>query len=210
MIWFVWKENHPGCYVPNGYVLVNYCCTTTHTRTQRLTTIVINSLAHRSVDLLGFSWSHVGLAGLAFRHQVQFGSVPRVSFWSQGWSSNEYLENVLSEVEWQEGKLNCASTVQDSICITSVSIQSKSYGQAQHEGTGRVGCPLWGCGRSVDLYNTTTWEWRIGNNNSENPRGQEWKFGDFPGGAVVKNPPANVGDMGLIPGVGRCHMPWSN
>ena len=26
----------------------------------------------------------------------------------------------------------------------------------------------------------------------------------FPGGSVVKNPPANVGDMGLIPGSGRC------
>ena len=33
---------------------------------------------------------------------------------------------------------------------------------------------------------------------------------DFPGGAVVKNPPANAGDMGLIPGLGRSHMPWSN
>ena len=26
---------------------------------------------------------------------------------------------------------------------------------------------------------------------------------DFPGGPMVKNPPANVGDMGLIPGWGR-------
>ena len=25
----------------------------------------------------------------------------------------------------------------------------------------------------------------------------------FPGGSVVKNPPANVGDMNLIPGSGR-------
>ena len=25
----------------------------------------------------------------------------------------------------------------------------------------------------------------------------------FPGGSVVKNPPANAGDMGLIPGLGR-------
>ena len=33
---------------------------------------------------------------------------------------------------------------------------------------------------------------------------------DFPGGAVVKNLPANAGDMGLIPGPGRSHMPWSN
>ena len=35
-------------------------------------------------------------------------------------------------------------------------------------------------------------------------------FWDFPGGAVVKNPPANAGDMGYIPGPGRPHMPWSN
>ena len=30
------------------------------------------------------------------------------------------------------------------------------------------------------------------------------------GGAVVKNPPANAGDMGLSPGPGRSHMPQSN
>ena len=34
--------------------------------------------------------------------------------------------------------------------------------------------------------------------------------GDFPGGAVVKNPPANAGDTGLSPGPGRSHMPQSN
>ena len=33
---------------------------------------------------------------------------------------------------------------------------------------------------------------------------------DFPGGPVVKNPPANAGDTGLIPGSGRSHMLWSN
>ena len=32
----------------------------------------------------------------------------------------------------------------------------------------------------------------------------------FPGGAVVKNPPADAGDMGSIPGLGRSHMPRSN
>ena len=32
---------------------------------------------------------------------------------------------------------------------------------------------------------------------------------DFPGGAVVENPPANAGDTGLIPGLGRSHMPRS-
>ena len=33
---------------------------------------------------------------------------------------------------------------------------------------------------------------------------------DFPGGSVVKNPPANAGDMGSSPGPGRSHMPQSN
>ena len=33
---------------------------------------------------------------------------------------------------------------------------------------------------------------------------------DFPGGAAVKNPPANAGDTGSIPGPGRSHMPRSN
>ena len=31
----------------------------------------------------------------------------------------------------------------------------------------------------------------------------------FPGGAVVKNPPAKVGDVGSSPGPGRSHMSWS-
>ena len=35
-------------------------------------------------------------------------------------------------------------------------------------------------------------------------------MGDFPGGAVVKNPPANAGDTGSRPGLGRSHMSWSN
>ena len=34
--------------------------------------------------------------------------------------------------------------------------------------------------------------------------------GGFPGGAVVKNPPANAGDTDSSPGLGRSHMPWSD
>ena len=34
--------------------------------------------------------------------------------------------------------------------------------------------------------------------------------GGFPGGSVVKNPPANAGDTGSSPGLGRSHMPRSN
>jgi len=33
---------------------------------------------------------------------------------------------------------------------------------------------------------------------------------DFPGGPVVKDLPAKVGDTGSIPGPGRSHIPWGN
>ena len=33
---------------------------------------------------------------------------------------------------------------------------------------------------------------------------------DFPGGTVVKNPPANAEDTGSISGPGRSHMPQNN
>ena len=35
-------------------------------------------------------------------------------------------------------------------------------------------------------------------------------FEGFPGGAVVENLPANAGDTGSSPGLGRSHMPRSN
>ena len=35
-------------------------------------------------------------------------------------------------------------------------------------------------------------------------------FGDFPGGAVAKNLPANAGDTGSSPGPGKSHMPQSS
>ena len=38
----------------------------------------------------------------------------------------------------------------------------------------------------------------------------KWESGDFPGGTVVKNPPANTGDTASSPGPGRSHMPRSN
>ena len=34
--------------------------------------------------------------------------------------------------------------------------------------------------------------------------------GNLLGGAVVKNPPANAGDTGSTPNLGRFHVPWSN
>ena len=36
------------------------------------------------------------------------------------------------------------------------------------------------------------------------------KLWGFPGGAVVENLPANAGDTGSSPGLGRSHMPQSN
>ena len=36
------------------------------------------------------------------------------------------------------------------------------------------------------------------------------KMEGFHGGSMVKNPPANAGDMGLIPHPGRYHMPQSS
>lgn len=33
---------------------------------------------------------------------------------------------------------------------------------------------------------------------------------DFLGGSAVQNLPANEGDSGLIPDLGRFHLPWSN
>ena len=39
--------------------------------------------------------------------------------------------------------------------------------------------------------------------------GKTW-VRDFPGGAVVKNPPANAGNMGSTPGPGRSHVLRSN
>ena len=36
------------------------------------------------------------------------------------------------------------------------------------------------------------------------------KIMDFPGGSVVKNPPANAGDTGSSPGPGRSHMQQSS
>ena len=35
-------------------------------------------------------------------------------------------------------------------------------------------------------------------------------MGGFPGGLVAENPPANGGDMGSIPGLGRSYVLWSN
>ena len=42
------------------------------------------------------------------------------------------------------------------------------------------------------------------------PELQDYLDGGFPGGTVVGNPPANAGDTGSCPGLGRSYMPRSN
>ena len=39
---------------------------------------------------------------------------------------------------------------------------------------------------------------------------RKMEYRGFPGGSVVKNPPANARDMGAIPGLGRLHVPQNN
>ena len=53
-----------------------------------------------------------------------------------------------------------------------------------------------------------TYVWNLKNNANECICKTETE--GFPGGAVVKNPPANAGNRGSSPGPGRSHMPWSN
>ena len=49
----------------------------------------------------------------------------------------------------------------------------------------------------------------MGNNVSNQVHQNIFPLG-FPGGAVVENLPANAGDTGSSPGLGRSHMPRSN
>ena len=50
----------------------------------------------------------------------------------------------------------------------------------------------------------------MGDLGENNTRDQESQPGGFPGGAVVENLPANAGDTGSSPGLGRSRMPRSN
>ena len=42
--------------------------------------------------------------------------------------------------------------------------------------------------------------------NSQNCMVKKGELTGFPGGSVVKNPPANAGNTGSSPGLGRSHM----
>ena len=65
------------------------------------------------------------------------------------------------------------------------SLPGKFYGQRS-----LVGYSPWGHKESDTTEWLSTWHKIL-----------EW---DFPGGSVIKNPLANAGDAGLIPGLGRC------
>ena len=74
---------------------------------------------------------------------------------------------------------------------------------ARHEGGGGVSCPLGlraeegqgaGCGFHLSFH-------RINREQARNLGSEQ--LGGSPGSSVVKNPPASVGDVGLIPGSGR-------
>ena len=83
--------------------------------------------------------------------------------------------------------------------------QSKSHGQTQGQESGKTGSAPNVGGRTVDLYckdHPHSGGCRIRDScriDHSPPIKMPW---DFPGGLVVKNPPANVGDMGSIPGPG--------
>ena len=51
----------------------------------------------------------------------------------------------------------------------------------------------------------TTYQACMNISEKEKRKQANWCSG-FPGGQVVKNPPATAGDAGLIPGPGRFHM----
>ena len=46
--------------------------------------------------------------------------------------------------------------------------------------------------------------------NPKKEKKSESRTEDFPGGPVIKNSSVNAGNIGLIPGLGRFHMPWDN
>ena len=51
--------------------------------------------------------------------------------------------------------------------------------------------------------------WANGENRKSEMRLRVICYGGFPGGAVVENLPANAGDTGSSPGLGRSQMPRS-
>ena len=63
---------------------------------------------------------------------------------------------------------------------------------------------------SICVYLKTFFNWNLILKLSNYKKLKEKDIGGFPGGAVVENLPANAGDTGSRPGLGRSHMPRSN
>ena len=62
----------------------------------------------------------------------------------------------------------------------------------------------------VLLLNTQRKKWPLQYITRSRYKNGSLGLGCFPGGSVVKNPPANAGDMGWIPDLGTSHIPWRN
>ena len=60
--------------------------------------------------------------------------------------------------------------------------------------------------RPRDTYRLKVRGWK----NIVHANGNQKEAGGFPGGTVVENLPANAGDTGSSPGLGRSHIPRSN
>ena len=64
-------------------------------------------------------------------------------------------------------------------------------------------------------YTLVTWDMHVVGQVNQDPSHhpptlKKGRVLGFPGGAVVESLPANAGDMGSSPGLGRSHMPRSN
>ena len=80
--------------------------------------------------------------------------------------------------------------------LDGITVSGHELGQTPGDGErqgGLVHCSPWGCKESV-RHNLSDWTTTFRHN---------LKLG-FPGGSVVKNLPANIGDSGWIPWLGRC------
>ena len=76
--------------------------------------------------------------------------------------------------------------------------------------SGSVGDKFWGQGSGWDIRLLTQDTVRLVPGEGCRERMVLRIFRGFPGGAVVENLPANAGDTGSSPGLGRSHMLRSN
>ena len=82
-----------------------------------------------------------------------------------------------------------------------------------NDGQGKLGFPaLTPCRparrQSRSFGMNLSWEAGDVNLHGKSPDFRSWRL-RFPSGPAVKNPPADAGDTGLIPGRGRCPMQLS-